>query len=329
MRFSIGIDLGGTNIKTGLVSESGEIIHCITTPTNAHSGEKAIASRIGKAICQLVDQGKSFSVDQQDIVGIGIGSAGLIEPKEGVVHFSPNFAGWYDIPLADLVKANLAHDSTNCKISALPIVLENDGNAMAFGELCHGAGVGVKNLVCLTLGTGVGGGIVIDGSIFHGSRNAGAELGHTIIQSNGRLCGCGNYGCLEAYVGRHYIIERTRRKIVVEGRYSSLEGNLNDLTPKIVSDAAKKGDEVAVDIFVKTGKYIGVALTSLAHILNPEMAIIGGGIADAGEKLLFEPIRSELKKRAMDTNADSMRIVKAHLGNQAGLVGAAMLVFQD
>ena len=240
MRFSIGIDLGGTNIKTGLVSESGEIIHCITTPTNAHSGEKAIASRIGKAICQLVDQGKSFSVDQQDIVGIGIGSAGLIEPKEGVVHFSPNFAGWYDIPLADLVKANLAHDSTNCKISALPIVLENDGNAMAFGELCHGAGVGVKNLVCLTLGTGVGGGIVIDGSIFHGSRNAGAELGHTIIQSNGRLCGCGNYGCLEAYVGRHYIIERTRRKIVVEGRYSSLEGNLNDLTPKMVSDAAKK-----------------------------------------------------------------------------------------
>jgi len=104
---------------------------------------------------------------------------------------------------------------------------------------------------------------------------------------------------------------------------------LNDLTPKMVSDAAKKGDEVAIDIFVKTGKYIGVALTSLAHILNPEMAIIGGGIADAGEKLLFEPIRSELKKRAMDTNADSMRIVKAQLGNQAGLVGSAMLVFQD
>ena len=329
MRFSIGVDLGGTNIKTGLVSESGEIIHFITTPTNAHSGEKAIVSRIGQAIRQLVDQGKSFSVDLKDIVGIGIGSAGLIEPKEGVVHFSPNFAGWYDIPLADLVKADLAHDSTNCKISAFPIVLENDGNAMAFGELCHGAGVGTKNLVCLTLGTGVGGGIVIDGRIFHGSRNAGAELGHTIIQSSGRLCGCGNYGCLEAYVGRHYIVERTRSKIIVEGKHSSLVDNLNDLTPKMISDAAKKGDEVAIDIFEETGRCIGVALTSLAHILNPEMAIIGGGIADAGEKLLFEPIRSEIKKRAMDTNADSMRVVKAQLGNQAGLVGSAMLIFQD
>ena len=329
MRFSIGIDLGGTNIKGGLVSESGEIIYCIVTPTDANSGEKAIASRIGHMIHQLVDQGNSFGIELQEIVGIGIGAAGLIEPREGVVHFSPNFAGWYDIPFASLVKADLVHNSTSCKTSALPILLENDGNAMAFGELCHGAGMGVKNLVCLTLGTGVGGGIVIDGSIFHGSRNAGAELGHTIIQSNGNLCGCGNYGCLEAYVGRRHIIERTHSKIILEGKHSSLENNLNDLTPKMISDAAKKGDEVAVDIFVETGRYIGVALTSLAHILNPEMAIIGGGIADAEEKLLFEPIRSELKKRAMDTNADSMRVVKAQLGNQAGLVGSAMLVFQN
>ena len=199
-------------------------------------------------------------------------------------------------------------------------------NAMTLGELHHGAGVGYKNLVALTLGTGVGGGVVINGELYHGSQNTAGELGHTVVEPNGRVCGCGNRGCLEAYAGAKNIVQRIQEKIE-NGRSSSLTAAIKDgiaLTPRMIAAAAEAGDKLAIEIFAETGQYIGIALTSIAHILNPQIAIIGGGIAEAGEKLLFEPIRKELSKRAMDIPA-RMEIVKAHLGNDAGIVGAAML----
>lgn len=357
MKYSIGVDLGGTDIKAGLVSAAGDISCRVVLPTDVEiGGPKVVAARIAEAVRQvLVNAGtagiditpkKSESTSKNPLqtddeiheIGVGLGAPGLIIAETGVVHFSPNFPGWSDIPLVDYVNAELAklqptkhaaQTDTHKKYTPILRGMDNDVNAMTLGELHHGAGVGYKSLVALTLGTGVGGGVVIDGKVYHGSRNTAGELGHTIVEPNGRVCGCGNLGCLEAYAGAKNIVERIQQKIA-DGRRSSLVDVIKDgveLTPRIIAEAAEAGDKLAIDIFAETGQYIGIALTSIAHILNPQIAIIGGGIADAGEKLLFEPIRKELSKRAMDIPAQ-MKIVKAHLGNDAGIVGAAILALE-
>ena len=371
--YSIGVDLGGTDIKAGLVSSAGDIFCRVVLPTDVETGgPKVVAARIAEAVRQVLVNARNTSIDiisekpyrgevtssqQTDLtknsrlfsnmgnrvlgqdaheIGVGLGAPGLIIAETGVVHFSPNFPGWSDIPLVAYVNAELAklqptklavQADTHKKYKPILRGMDNDVNAMTLGELHHGAGVGYKSLVALTLGTGVGGGVVIDGKVYHGSRNTAGELGHTVVEPNGRVCGCGNPGCLEAYAGAKNIVERIQRKIA-DGRRSSLASEVLEddveLTPRMIAEAAEAGDELAIEIFAETGQYIGIALTSIAHILNPQIAIIGGGIAEAGEKLLFEPIRKELSKRAMDIPAQ-MEIVKAHLGNDAGIVGAAML----
>lgn len=313
MKHSIGIDLGGTDIKAGLVSATGELSCQVVLPTHVDAGPKAVASRIAEATREVL--AKAEEQRTTDIIGIGLGAPGLIIAETGVVHFSPNFPGWTDIPLVDDVKKALG-------IQSLPVFMDNDVNAMTLGELRHGAGVGYQSIVALTLGTGVGGGVVIDGQVYHGSRNTAGELGHTVVEPNGRYCGCGNQGCLEAYAGAKNIVERTQEKIAA-GSNTKLT---SELTPKRIAAAAHAGDSLAVEIFAETGVYIGIALTSIAHVLNPEVAIIGGGIAEAGESLLFEPIRNEFTRRAMDIPG-MMKVVPATLGNRAGIVGAAMLAF--
>ena len=374
MEYSIGVDLGGTDIKAGLVSSVGGISCRVVLPTDVEvGGPKVVAARIAEAVRQVLVKAETTTAqaisklgktpqslssrakesdskhcghDDTREVWIGLGAPGLIIAETGVVHFSPNFPGWSAIPLVDYVNAELAKlhlpktaatDNSrphgNERIRGWKPLLrgmDNDVNAMTLGELRHGAGVGYKNIVALTLGTGVGGGVVIDGKVYHGSQNTAGELGHTVIEPNGRYCGCGNQGCLEAYAGAKNIVERTQEKIET-GRSTILAKAIKNgtaLTPRQIAEAAHAGDKVAMEIFAETGRYIGVALTSIAHILNPQIAIIGGGIAEAGEKLLFEPIRTELSKRAMDIPA-RMKIIKAHLGNDAGIVGAAMLALES
>ena len=374
MEYSIGVDLGGTDIKAGLVSSVGGISCRVVLPTDVEvGGPKVVAVRIAEAVRQVLVKAETTTAqaisklgktlqspssraeksdskhcghDDTREIWIGLGAPGLIIAETGVVHFSPNFPGWSDIPLVDYVNAELAklhlpktaaNDNSqphgNERIRGWKPLLrgmDNDVNAMTLGELRHGAGVGYKNIVALTLGTGVGGGVVIDGKVYHGSQNTAGELGHTVIEPNGRYCGCGNQGCLEAYAGAKNIVERTQEKIET-GRSTILAKAIKNgtaLTPRQIAEAAHAGDKVAMEIFAETGRYIGVALTSIAHILNPQIAIIGGGIAEAGEKLLFEPIRTELSKRAMDIPA-RMKIIKAHLGNDAGIVGAAMLALES
>ena len=342
MRYSIGVDLGGTDIKAGFVSSVGDISCRVVLPTDVEvGGPELVATRIAEAIRQvLVNSAKELEDHDTGEVWIGLGSPGLIIAETGVVHFSPNFPGWTDIPLVSYVNAELAkldiskdvvERSSQIKHHKLILKgMDNDVNVMTLGELYHGAGVGYKSIVALTLGTGVGGGVVIDGQLYHGSQNTAGELGHTIVEPNGRYCGCGNQGCLEAYAGAKNIVERTEDKIKT-GRETILAEAAKEegsLTPLQIAEAAQAGDQLAIEIFAETGRYIGIALTSIAHILNPQIAIIGGGIAEAGEKLLFEPIRAELAKRAMDIPAQ-MKIVKAHLGNDAGIVGAAMLAFES
>ena len=362
-KYSIGVDLGGTDIKAGLVSSAGDISCRVVVPTDVEiGGPKVVAARIAEAVRQVLakvetagiditskkfegtDQsslssdGESETDDAACEIGVGLGSPGLIIAETGIVHFSPNFPGWSDIPLVNYVNTELvrvhipkhaAQIDTHKTYKPILRGMDNDVNAMTLGELHYGAGVGYKNLVALTLGTGVGGGVVIDGEVYHGSQNTAGELGHTVVEPDGRYCGCGNQGCLEAYAGSKNIVERIQDKIDA-GRSSSLAAAVKDgvaLTPRAIAKAAQDGDELAIEIFAETGRYIGIALASITHILNPQIAIIGGGIAEAGEKLLFTPIRTELSKRAMDIPAQ-MKIVKAHLGNDAGIVGAAMLALE-
>ena len=344
MKYSIGVDLGGTDIKAGLVSSVGDISCRVVLPTDVEvGGPKFVAARIAEAVRQVLVKAPENHRDTNEI-WIGLGAPGLIIAETGVVHFSPNFPGWSDIPLVDYVNAELAKldiskdvvkRSSHIKDYKLILKgMDNDVNVMTLGEFRHGAGIGYKSIVALTLGTGVGGGVVIDGQLYHGSQNTAGELGHTIVDPNGRYCGCGNQGCLEAYAGAKNIVERTQAKIetgretILLGEVTNLASDGTSLTPRQIAEAAQAGDQLAMEIFAETGRYIGIALTSIAHILNPQIAIIGGGIAEAGEKLLFEPIRAELSKRAMDIPA-RMKIVKAHLGNDAGIVGAAMLAFES
>lgn len=345
MKYSVGVDLGGTDIKAGLVSSEGDISCNVVLPTDVEvGGPKVVAARIAEAVRQVLVKTEAAGIEViSNEIGVGLGAPGLIIAETGIIHFSPNFPGWTDIPLVDYVNAELAklhppkgnvecnsqaHANEKCK----PVLkgMDNDVNAMTLGELRHGAGVGYKSIVALTLGTGVGGGVVIDGQVYHGSQNTAGELGHTVVEPNGRYCGCGNQGCLEAYAGAKNIVERTEKKI--ETRRSTILASTTmdgaSLTPRKIAEAAQAGDPIAVEIFAETGRYIGIALTSIAHILNPQIAIIGGGIAEAGEELLFEPIRAELSKRAMDIPA-RMKVVKAHLGNDAGIVGSAMLALES
>ena len=322
MKYSIGIDLGGTDIKAGLLGADGKLSCRTVVSTRVNEGAKAIAARIAQTIQQVITTADTETHQNGDIkseiIGIGLGAPGLIIAGSGIIHFSPNFPGWTDIPLLEYVSAEL--DGIN-----IPFYIDNDVNVMVLGELHHGAGVGYENVVALTLGTGVGGGVVINRKVYHGSWNTAGELGHTVVQPNGRECGCGNHGCLEAYAGARHIVERTQQKIA-EGRKTCL--NPDGLTPRQIAQAASAGDKLAQDIFSETGRYIGIALTSIAHILNPQIAIIGGGIAAAGEDILFQHIRTEFAKRAMDIPGN-MEIVPAKLGNDAGLVGAAMLAYSN
>ena len=321
MKYSIGIDLGGTDIKAGLLAANGKLSCRTVVSTRVSEGAKAIAARIAQTIHQVIKKADAEShprEDKKEIVGIGLGAPGLIIADSGIIHFSPNFPGWSDIPLLDYITAELGDLN-------LPLYIDNDVNVMVLGELHHGAGIGYENIVGLTLGTGVGGGVVINRKVYHGSWNTAGELGHTVVQPNGRPCGCGNKGCLEAYAGARHIVERTQQQIA-SGRKTCL--NPERLTPKQIAEAATAGDKLAFDIFSETGRYIGIALTSIAHILNPQITIIGGGIAAAGETLLFQHIREEFTKRTMDIPG-GMEIVPARLGNDAGLVGAAMLVYNN
>ena len=371
MEYSIGVDLGGTDIKAGWVSSTGDVSCRVVLPTDVDvGGPKVVAARIAEAVRQVLvqatshqkkrDQQSGLTADRRPPIAlkneiwIGLGAPGLIIAETGVVHFSPNFPGWSDVPLVDYVNAELAmlhlpESTANANAQPHNIApqvssigdphrkhklilkgMDNDVNAMTLGEFRHGAGVGYKNVVALTLGTGVGGGVVIDGRVYHGSQNTAGELGHTVVEPDGRYCGCGNQGCLEAYAGAKHIVERTQEKIKT-GRSTVLAKAIKrgkPLTPRQIAEAAHAGDKVAREIFAETGRYIGIALTSIAHILNPQLAIIGGGIAEAGETLLFDPIRTEFAKRAMDIPA-RMKIVKAYLGNDAGIVGAAMLALEN
>jgi glucokinase len=316
-KYSIGVDLGGTNIVSAIVNCQGKIVNSFKAPTFAERGKEATIKRIIETIHENIIQ-STIALD--DIIGIGIGAPGPLDVKRGIINFAPNLPGWIDVPL----KKKLENEFN------MKIVLENDANAAAWGERCFGAGQGVNNLVCFTLGTGIGGGIIIDGKIYHGNNYGAAELGHMTVNKDGPRCNCGNYGCLEAYSSATGIKNRIKNRIK-EGIKSEFlnfdDDNLfESLRLKSIFEAARKGDRLTSDIVEEAISYLGIAIANIANILNPEMVVLVGGITNEGDKLLI-PLRKEVKKRAFYSNYKSLKIVIGKLAGNAGVLGAAALLW--
>lgn len=317
-KYSIGVDLGGTNIVSAIVNYQGEIVNSLKVPTLAERGKEATIKRIIEAIHKNIVQS---SVAPDNIIGIGIGAPGPLDIKRGIINFAPNLPGWRDVPLRKILE-----DEFNIKV-----VLENDANAAAWGERYFGAGQGVNNLVCFTLGTGIGGGIIIDGKIYHGNNYGAAELGHMTVNKDGPRCNCGNYGCLEAYSSATGIKNRIKNRIKegIKSKFLNFDNDdelFESLRLKLIFETARKGDKLTKSVVEEAISYLGIAIANIANILNPEMVVLVGGITNEGDKLLI-PLKREVRKRAFYSNYKFLKIVIGKLDGNAGVLGAAALLW--
>jgi glucokinase len=335
---SIGIDLGATNIKAALVSAGGRILIRGAMETSARGGPRVVADQIAALVTHL---SATAPGERSRVRGVGVGCPGLVD--SGVVRTPPNLAGWDEVPLQAMLESLLD----------LPVKIENDVNAVTLGELRHGAGRGYRDFVCITLGTGLGGGIVLGGKLYRGPIGSAGELGHVTIKYDGPRCRCGNRGCLERYVGAEYIMRRAADKIKAKWRNGEMakrtetpttqhrarrrigsvsidltrldKSQLGQLTVEIIGRAARAGDPIAIETLRETGELIGVGMASVVNILNPELIIVGGGVARAG-RVLLDPIRQEIRRRAFPFPGRFVRVVRSALGDDAGVLGAATLV---
>jgi glucokinase len=315
-KFIIGVDLGGTKISAGALSADGtHAAGMRSISTNSELGAEGVVERIiGVIEGVILDTINETGITRKDFLGIGVGAPGPLDREKGIVVVAPNL-GWRDFPLRDRITSRLD----------LPATLDNDANCATVGEWWLGAARGGRNVVGITIGTGIGGGLIFNGELYHGASDVAGEIGHTTIDVNGRLCKCGNYGCLEAYASGPAIATRAREALVREDTASLLpsmvDGQLDRITAETVYDAAKKGDGLANEIVRETARYLGAGIATLLNVVNPDVVVIAGGVTRAGEAL-FGPLRTEARRRAFKPAVDAARIVPAELPGTAGVVGA-------
>jgi len=313
-RYGVGVDFGGTNIEIALVDGAGSIAQRARVETRAETGPDSIIERMAACVVGLVKAGDAA---REGIVGVGIGSPGPLTIADGVIRGTPNLPGWDEIYLRDRIASAVG----------LRTWLENDANAAAYGEFCFGAGREVQSMIILTLGTGVGGGVILDGRIWHGCSDVAGHLGHITLYPEGRPCGCGKRGCLEAYASATALARRAR-EIVIEGRETLItslaDGAPSKITSKTIYDAAVQGDEVAVELFRGLGHDLGVVIGSLLNAINVEMAVITGGMLAARE-FFFPTLIETARENSFEAAFGAARIVPSELGGDAGVVGAAAL----
>jgi glucokinase len=308
----IGLDLGGTNLRAGLVdSDSGAVLMSSSIPTVAREGQEQVIQR-------MIDLIRGMLSEAGDgVSAVGIGVPGVLDLEKGIVNFLPNFPGhWRGVGLAAAVRES----------TGLPVHLLNDARAITYGEWCLGAGRGVADMACFTLGTGIGGGLVLEGQLRLGIGGTAGELGHIIVEANGLPCGCGSRGCVEAYASGPAIAARAI-KAVTQGMTTcigTLAGHdLNRITPEIVCQAALAGDTVATEIYQEAGRFLGIAAASLLVSVGPRRVVLGGGVAQAGE-LLFESVRKTLTERVKMMPVEQVDILPAALGANGGILGTAL-----
>ncbi len=301
---SIGIDIGGTTIKAGLVEETGKLLNVRVEPTVTESAE-ALLDSLASLVEKLTGLGHP--------VGVGLGIPGLRSKQTGVIEFSPN--------LTCLNGVNLETELS--ERTRLPVVGRNDADMSAWGEFTLGAGVGITCLACLTLGTGVGSGLILDGRPYSGHQGYAAEAGHMVVDPDGLPCPCGGWGCLETVASATGVVALAERNMETHPS-SALHRTPNPLTAKVIHDTAIDGDPLAIDVFAQAGRFLGIACANLINLLNLEMIVLGGGLAGAGD-LLLKSARLEARARAYAQAHSDCRIVTAKLGNDAGIIGAGLL----
>ncbi len=302
-RSAVAIDFGGTSVKLGVV-QSGALIHrAASLPTLAYASGEALLA----AILQAVD---GLRQRCPEVLAIGAGLPGIVDSRAGIVHHLTNVPGWEQVPLQELMVEH----------TGLPAVIENDANAMTYAEWKYGAGRGRENVVCVTLGTGVGGGLILGGRLYRGSTLGAGEIGNMTIDYRGLPGPYGNYGALEEYVGNRQMAERAEQRYQAAGRPRAA----SECTPLDLAAAAWSGDEIAAALWQETGAMLGAALADIVWLLNPDAIVLGGGVANAGE-LLFTPLRRTIHERTDRVFYEHLAIVPAALGEDAGLIGSGAL----
>jgi len=310
---TIGIDLGGTNIKGGVCDAAGGLLVTHEIETQAERGFEHVFARLLGLVDELL---RKAGIGKADVAGIGLGTPGPLSHSRGIVYNAPNLPGWVNVPLRERFS----------RATGLPVVLENDANAAAYGEYVAGAGKDVSSLVMLTLGTGIGGGIVLDGRLWRGADESAGEIGHMVLVPGGRTCPCGQAGCLERYASANAVAERLVEAIRA-GNACSLTADIERgraVDARQVLRAADAGDALAARIWDETCYYLALGCLSLERLLSPELIVLAGGLTNAGRRLL-EPVQTHFQKLRWHLMPATTRITFATLGTEAGTIGAAAL----
>ena len=312
-KYLVGVDLGGTNIVAGALAEDGsDVLALRSEPTRPDQGADAVVDRIVRMIDTVIAETiAQTGAKRDDMIGVGVGAPGPLDRERGIVVTTPNL-GWTNFPLRDVISER----------SRLPVRIDNDANCATLGEWWLGAASGADNVIGMTIGTGIGGGVIIGGRLYHGASDVAGEIGHATIDITGRRCKCGNYGCLEAYASGPSIADRAREAISSDDclMLKMAGGDASRITSATVYEAAKRGDDVALDVVRETSRFLGAGVANLLNIFNPNVVVICGGVTQAGDTL-FAPLRREVRKRAFKPAVDACRIVPGVLA-AAGVVGA-------
>lgn len=301
--FIAGIDLGGTNLKIALLDSKYRIKHKEVLNTQRFTRKEELISAIVDSVDKILEDNK---LSRTNLLGVGLGLPGPIDYEKGIVHFFPNIPGWKEVKLKTTLERKLR----------LPVFVDNDAKVMCLAEHKLGAAKGSTNAICITLGTGVGAGLIINKKLYRGLSNAAGEIGHMPINERGHKCNCGGSACIESYIGNNRILEEAR-KIFGSG-----------ITLEELSYLAKKQNRKAKAIWMKAAERLSVTLVGVVNLLNPDRIVIGGGVAGAG-KILFDNIKKIIARQAMSVQARHVKISKAKLGNNAGLIGAAIMVREN
>jgi glucokinase len=305
----LGIDIGGTNTKIALVSEAGRVLTGDMLETDAAEGASRLFTRVRDVLPSVIGSRRS-------VAGIGIGCAGLVDRRSGRLLSAPNLPEWENTPISRIGR----------QVFGVYTCVDNDANAAAFGEYRRGCGKRSRLFVCITLGTGVGGGIVSNGRLLRGARNYAGEIGHMTVNELGPRCRCGNRGCLEAYVGAYGLVRSAKRIFAREGGGTARGWRLSaDLTPETIARAARAGDRAAGEVFARAANHLGTAIATLVNVLNPDVVGVAGGVS-AEFDLMEDRVRSVVAERAFTESAEAAKVVRGELGLDAAAIGAALMV---
>lgn len=316
--YYIGIDVGGTKVLTALADEKGLILNKAQKPTEADKGEETIISNIKESIDRVINKSP---ITKKEVKRIGIGSPGPLDLEKGMIIENSNLS-WSNVPIVKILE----------EMTGIPVILENDANAAALGEKHFGAGREAENIVYLTISTGIGGGIIIDKKIYHGGKGNAGEVGHmTLIPDSNYQCGCGNYGCFEAVASGTAIARRGREVLKKEEEslikeYSNNEADQIDAP--LIAAAARAGDKQAIEIFKLTGRLLGIGISNVVNLFDPEIVVLGGGVMHAKD-LFIEELKVSLQERALEANLKDLKVKEVGLGKDTGVMGAIAVAMGD